>query len=162
MDTDAAVKLTKGSANETVGKAYTVLLPRRVREECVEQGKARGYPDAFRIEENLRDGIFSEVRARRSTRTEALLRDLRLSGGEADVLRLYRSGAADLVVSDDRRFLQFLEGLGVPFATPAALIVALVRGRGIGPREGLALLDKLAGLISEEEYAEARRALEAK
>lgn len=160
MDTDAMIKVTKGSAKETVAKAFTLVLPPEVRRECVEQGKAAGHADAVRIEENLRRGLLSEVRRKGSAQTEALIRDLRLSGGEADVVRLYRAGGTDLVVSDDRRFLQFLEGLGIPYATPAALIVALVRRKRVPVGEGLALLDKMTGLISEDESLEARRALE--
>jgi len=154
------IKITRGSAKETVAAAFTLVLAPEVRRECVDQGKAGGYPDAVRIEENLRRGLLSEGGGRRSADTEAVIRDLQLTGGEADVVRLYRAGAADLVVSDDRRFLQFLDGLGIPFSTPAALIVALVRRRRASPEEGRTLLDKLAGLISEEEYLEARRALE--
>lgn len=161
MDSDAVIKLTKGSAKEAVAKAFTLVLPPQVRRECVEEGKAGGYPDAVRIEQNLRSGLLSEKRGRRSGRTEALLRDLQLSGGEADTVRLYRAGGADLVVSDDRRFLQFLEGLGIPFATPAALIVALVHRRKATLGEGLALLDKMAAFLSEDEYREAWSALEA-
>ena len=160
MDTDAMIKVTKGSAKETVAKAFTLVLPPEVRRECVEQGKAGGHPDAVRIEENLRSGLLSEAHGKETSETEALIRDLRLAGGEADVVRLYRAGAVDLVVSDDRRFLQFLEGLGIPFATPAALIVALVRRRKASVPEGVAFLDKLAGMISDDEYGEARRALE--
>lgn len=155
------IKVTKGSAKETLAKAFTLVLPREVRRECVEQGKAGGHPDAVRIEENLRMGLLVESRGKRSSETEALIRNLRLAGGEADVVRLYRAGAADLVVSDDRRFLQFLEGLSIPFATPAALIVALVHRKEASSKEGLGLLDKLKDLISEDEYLEARRALEA-
>ena len=162
MDTDAMIKLTKGSVKETVAKAFTLTLPPQVRQECVDQGKTGGYPDAFRIEENLRRRVLTEARGKRSPRTEALIRDLRLSGGEADAVRLYRAGGGDLVVSDDRRFLQFLEGLGIPFATPTSLIVALFRRGDVAYEEGLTLLDKVAGLISEDEYREARQALEAK
>ena len=159
MDTDAMIKVTKGSVKEAVAKAFTLLLPPEVRRECVEQGKAGGYPDALRIEENLRRGLLSQAHGKRSPETEALIRDLRLAGGEADVVRLFRAGAADLIVSDDRRFLQFLEGLGIPFTTPAALIVALVRRKKATPEDGLALLDKLVGMISEDEHDEARRSL---
>ena len=155
------IKVTKASAKETLAKAFTLVLPPEVRRECVEQGKAGGHPDAIRIEENLRKGLLSESRGKRSSETEAVIRDLRLAGGEADVVRLYRGGAADLIVSDDRRFLQFLEGLGIPFSTPAALIVALVRRKKATPKEGLVLLDKLVDFISEDEYLEARRGLEA-
>lgn len=155
------VKLTKAGAKEHVAKAFTIILAPQVRQECIDQGKAAGEADAIRIEENLRRGLVSAGRARRSTKTEALIRTLRLSGGESDVLRLFQAGDADLVVSDDRRFLRVVEGLDIPFTTPSALLVALVLRGSATRKEGLALLEKLAAFISDEEYLEARRAMEA-
>ena len=66
----------------------------------------------------------------------------------------------DAVVSDDRRFLQTLEALGIPFATSSSLLVGMVRLKRIGVREGLALLEKLTGFVGDSEYLEARRVLE--
>jgi len=160
LDSDALIKLAKSSAKEIVGSNYTLLLPPEVRRECVEQGKAGGFPDAVRVEENIRSGRLRVRRPKRSGRTEALVKDLRLLGGEADVLRLFRSGGVELVVSDDRRFVHLLEALGVPYATPSSLIAALVRTKKLSGRDGLGYLDRLAGSISEEEYVEARRAIE--
>jgi len=160
MDTDALIKLTKISAKGAVGAAFTVLVPPDVQEECVQQGKAGGFPDALRVEENIGRGVLTVRRPKRSTKSEAIVRDLRLLGGEADVLRLQQSGGVDLVVSDDRKFLQILEALGIRFTTPGALIAALSR-TGKMPRDAAREhLEKLAALISEEEYSEAKRAIE--
>jgi len=63
-------------------------------------------------------------------------------------------------VSDDRRFLQTLEALGIPFAISSSLLVGMVRLKRIGVREGLALLEKLKGFVGDSEYLEARRVLE--
>jgi len=160
LDSDALIKLAKSSAKEIVGLNYTLFLPPEVRRECVEQGKAGGFPDAVRVEENIRSGRLRVRRPKPSGQTEALVKDLRLRGGEADVLRLFRSGGVELVVSDDRRFLHLLEALGVPYATPSSLIAALVRTKKLSSRDGLRFLERLAGSISEEEYVEARRAIE--
>src|SRR3990170_8170997 len=147
MDTDALIKLTKSSARRAVGTAFTVLVPGEVHRECVQQGKAGGFPDALRVEENIERGVLTVRKPKRSGRTEAIVRDLRLSGGEADVLRLHRSGGIDLVVSDDRRFLQILDALGIAYATPGPLIAALCR-MGKTPREeALEYLEKLAAFI---------------
>lgn len=159
-DADALIKLAKSSAKEAVASHYTLVLPPAVREETVDQGKAGGFPDALRIEENLGRGLLRVREPSRSSQTEAVVRGLRLSGGEADVLRLFRAGGCGLVLSDDRRFLQVLEGLGVPFATPGALVAALARRGAIPRKEAVSLLDRLAGFISDEEYSEARRAIE--
>jgi len=126
----------------------------------VDEGKARGFPDAARIEQNIRAGLVRVQGPRRIEPTEALIRDLRVASAEADVLRLFRSGGMDAVVSDDRRFLQTLEALGIPFAISSSLLVGVARLKPIGVREGLALLEKLTGFVGDSEYLEARRVLE--
>lgn len=160
MDSDALIKLTKASSKELVASEFTIILPPQVRTECVEQGKAAGYPDAIMIEENLRRNLLTVGRAAKDPSTETILTGLGLTGGEADVLRLFKSGSADLIVGDDQRFLQLLEGMGVPFATPGALLVALVHSGRLLKRKGLEHLGKLAQHISEAEYLETRQALE--
>ncbi len=159
IDTDALIKLTKCSAKEAVGAAFVAHVPGDVRRECVEQGKAGGFPDALRVEANIKNGVLSVRKPKRTATTERLIRDLRLSGGEADVLRLYQSGGIDLVVSDDRRFLQILEALGIRYTTPGPLVAALFRMQKMAREEATAHLERLAAFISEDEYLEAKRAL---
>ena len=159
MDSDAIIKLTRASAKGAVCDSFTVLLPPDVRRECVEQGKAGGFVDAFEIEENLRGGALGVVRPKRSKRVDTMIRELGLTGGEADALRAFRSGGGDMVVSDDRRFLQILEGLSIPFATPGAVLAALVRRGKVTPTRARAMLDALSVLVSEAEHMEAERAI---
>jgi len=160
IDTDALIKLTKSSSKSAVGKAFTVLVPPEVERECVEQGKAGGFPDALRVEENVEKGVLTVRKPKRSARTEAMVGDLRLSGGEADVLRLHRSGGIDLIVSDDRRFLHILEALGIRYTAPGPLIAAMFRLGMIPRTEALRHVEKLGAFISEEEHSEAKRAIE--
>jgi len=160
IDTDALIKLTKSSSKGAIGTAFTVLVPGEVQRECVQQGKAGGFPDALRVEENIEKGVLTVRKPKRSTRTEAIVRDLKLSGGEADALRLHRSEGIDLIVSDDRRFLQILEAIGIPYTTPGLLIAALSRMGKLLRKEALVHLEKLEAFISVEEYSEAKRAIE--
>src|SRR5207244_4614140 len=113
IDTDALIKLTKSSSKSAVGKAFTVLVPPEVQRECVEQGKAGGFPDALRVEENVEKGVLTVRKHKRSARTEAMVGDLRLSGGEADVLRLNRSGGVDSSVSESIKLLHICTVLGL-------------------------------------------------
>ncbi len=41
--------------------------------------------------------------------------------GEADVFRLFKKGSFDIISSDDRRFLNIMDALDVPYMTPSAL-----------------------------------------
>ena len=146
------IKLTKASAKEPVAEAFSLVMAPEVRRECVDQARAAGYADALRIGDNLRRGVVAAHEGRRVPRAESMIADLGLAGGEADTLRLFLTARADLIVSDDRRFTRLLDGLAVPFTTAAGLLVALADSRKASRAECLRLLERMAPLISEEEF----------
>jgi len=152
MDSDTLIKLTKAGAKETVASALKVIVPAEVRKEAVDEGKEGGFPDAFEIERNLKRGLVRMVKAPKSKETEAIIRNLGLKGGEAGVLRLFRTGACKAIASDDQKFLNLIDALNIPFATPSALIVYSWKKGKIGRDACLKLLEKLKPMISEEEY----------
>jgi len=160
LDSDVVIKMAKSSAKEVVTSEFTVLIPPEVAVECIEQGKAAGHPDALTVEENIAQGRIQVRRPRKSDRVETVVSDLRLKGGEAGVVRLFRSGGVDVAVSDDRRFLQILQALDIPYATSSSLIVALAKRSRITKREALNYLEKLAEYISEEQHTAAKAAIE--
>src|SRR3972149_8542509 len=150
--------MTKSSLKEAVVSPFSVLLPAEVEAECVEQGKQGGHADALKVEENIKRGRIQVRGPRRSDRAEPIVRGLNLEGGEAGLVRLHASGGIDVVVSDDRRFLDVLQTLEIPFATSSSLIVALARrGRTKGGEEPVYLQD-LAEYTSKEQDAGARAA----
>lgn len=63
--------------------------------------------------------------------TEDIIGSLQLLGGEADTLRLFKRGNYDAIASDDQRFLDLTDGLGVSFMTPSALLLYLWKKRKI-------------------------------
>lgn len=159
MDTDVLIKVTKASLKEEVLALVDAVVPPAVEEEAVAQGKAEGYADAVRIEDNLDRGLLGRGDPDASERVEHLVEELRLDGGEADALRLHEAAGAALIVSDDERYLRSLEAMGVPYTTAAGLVAALtVRGR-VDKEQGRAMLDKLRPYVSEAAYLEARRAV---
>src|SRR5256885_16274848 len=99
IDTDALIKLTKSSSKSAVGKAFTVLVPPEVERECVEQGKAGGFPGALRVEENVEKGVLTVRKPKRSARTEGMGGGLRPSRREGDGRRPPRSRRVGPVVA---------------------------------------------------------------
>lgn len=91
---------------------------------------------------------------------EGIVRDLRLASGEGEVLLLFRSGGYDAIASDDRRFLQTLDTLRIPYFTSSSLLVLMVRTKHIDARQALLDLERLAEFIGQNEYLTARAALE--
>ncbi len=159
VDSDVLIKLAKTSLKETATSAFTISIPRGVVVESVDRGKEAGFPDALKIEENIRQNRIAIRTPRRNQVAEPIVRDLRLASGEGEVLLLFRSGGYDAVASDDRRFLQTLDALRIPYVTSSSLLVLMVRMKHINARQALVDLERLAEFIGENEYLLARNAL---
>lgn len=147
MDADCLIKLTKGQAKELACRAFTVVVPERVRREVVEDGA--GHPDAAVVARNIAEGLL----------TVAPGGSVRQKGEEA-ALALFGQGGFDGICSDDRRFVARLRMQGIPYLTPAVLILLLVKTGRLSGREGAARLAAIAPFVSSEEYAVARLRLE--
>ena len=65
MDADCLIKLTKAGLKELVCKAFAVSIPRRVKEEVVDSGRAKDLPEIKQALRNYR-------RAQRELERQAL------------------------------------------------------------------------------------------
>lgn len=152
MDADSLIKLTKAKAKEVVLENIKVYIPPKIFEETVKMPKEEGYPDAFLIEENLKNGLLEVGKIEENEEVEEMIKRLGIKGGEADVFRLYRSGGFNVISSDDSKFLEILDALDVPYITPSSLIIYLLK-RGILLREDAkTYINNLKEIISDEEY----------
>jgi hypothetical protein len=144
MDADCLIKLTNAGGKEPVCRAFAVVIPVGVRREVVDEGGDR--PDAVTVERNIQAGVLAVAGAG----------ETRSGKGEDWALTLYGEGGYDGICSDDRRFLAKLRTLGIPFLTPAALIVVLAQKGCLSRDEAMARLVALAPLVSADEYTVAR------
>jgi len=152
MDSDALIKIAKASVKDVIVTNINVCVPMEVKREAVDEGKAGGYPDAIVIEDNIRKGKVKVVDAQPDELTESLIESLYLLGGEADSLRLYKGGDYDAIASDDQKFLDLIDGLGIPSITPAALLLYLWKSGKASKQETRKYIERIRGLISLEEY----------
>ncbi len=160
MDTDALIKIVKVSLKELIVSNVSIHIADGVREESVDEGKAKGYPDAILIEQNLRAGKINVVKTRENKGNEIVTKDLRLRGGEADSLKLFRQGKFDSIVSDDQKFLDLIDSLGIPFLTSSALLLYLYKKGIISGEDARKNMGKLRPMISNEEYFTAMDVIE--
>lgn len=147
MDADCLIKLTKAHLKEEVCSCFTVAIPQQVKREVVDAGE--GHPDAAITAENLRIGILQLDRVKTSQRKR-----------EEAVLSAYRRGDYNGICSDDRRFVRRLRALGVPYLTPAVLVLLLARKGRLTCTDARVRLDALRSFISSDEYTLARLKLE--
>jgi hypothetical protein len=160
MDSDCLIKLTRAKAKEVVLRNVEAYIPPKVFEETVTIPKEEGYPDAFIIEDNQKNGLLLIEDIKNDQRVEEMVKRLGLGYGEADVFRLFKSGCFDIISSDDRRFIKIIDALDVPYITPTALITYLFNKKILNSEEAKIYINNLKEMISEEEYYLALREVE--
>ncbi len=124
-----------------------------VYEETVVEGKKRFHEDAFVIEQMILD---TKIKVRKVKFVPLP----KLGKGEVSTLALYHKMKAEAIVSDDRRFLGYLEEQGVPFLVPSEFLLYLALSNSISSQKCLEALEKIKDLITLQNYYDAKNALE--
>ncbi len=150
LDADGAIKLAKARALETLASAATCFLPLAVYEE-ISKGKEKMYEDAFDIESLVSSKKIKLIKINIERINEGL------GAGECSALAAYTEVNADAIISDDRKFLAFLERQNIPFITPTDAIVFLVIKKRITKQKGILALEQIRHLVREENYLAAKK-----
>ena len=135
LDADGIIKLNRAGVLAIVVREFSCAVPQTVYDEVVTKGKARLHQDA-EIIETILAGNVTVLPVRRYEHQES-----GLGAGELGILSLLLRGRDAIVVSDDRRFLAQLTTQGIPFLTPADLLVMLARRGVLNKGEARTALD---------------------
>jgi hypothetical protein len=149
FDADAIIKLHRAGVLQAVASTLDCIVPGDVINEVVVQGKARGYLDALEIEGIVPGGMaVSEIDASRVS-------SVSLGSGEMAVLGVLRNNPQGVAVSDDRPLLNVLSREGLPYLTPAGVIVLMVGRSILSVGEAKVALERLRPAIRENVYGQA-------
>lgn len=148
MDSDCLIKLAKAGLKEAVCSGFTVVIPRLVKKEVVDNGRA--HPESAVVAANVDRGLLSVARESRGE-----------NRGEDAALKLYCKGGFDALASDDHRFLKKLKALGIAYVTPGVFLFLMTKDDRMSTAEALEKLDALAPFISRDEYVVVKLKLEA-
>ena len=159
LDADGLIKLHRAGLLGLMAESFSCAIPKEVYHEAVTQGMASRYPDAEAIESIVQRSI-KVTSARPSELGLEGWEKPALGRGEIAVLALYAQGVGDVVISDDRAFLNLLTRRGIPFLVPAALILRMVRQRVISVWVAKNALERLRPSIRQAVYHEVMRSLE--
>lgn len=146
MDSDVLIKLTKIGSKEIVGSHLDLSIPRKVSEETAMA--SRSLADAKLIQRNINEGIIHVSESFSHER------------GEVEALNLYRSGGFELIASDDKRFLNYLERNNIPFLTSSSLLVYLLYKNKLSKNDTIKYINNLRPHISNAQYSAAMSEVE--
>jgi rRNA-processing protein FCF1 len=150
MDADCLIKLTKSGLKEPICGFEKITIPRVVKREVVDAGKAKGYPDADVVEHNIQNGLI----------TVAKESPLNHPTGDQALIAAFRQGRYTVIATDDAKLIRILRSAGIPFMVPALLVHAQHEKGEIDQETALDWLNKLSAFISDEEYAVTKLLLE--
>ena len=151
LDADAAIKLAKAGVLEKLAEHSKCIMPRQVYDEVME-GKEKMLEDAFAVEALVLNKRLKIVEVDTDEIQESL------GTGEKAALAAFGKHKAEAIVSDDRKVLAKLEARGMPFTTPANIIVILAANKKLTREEGLHALNKIKNSIREDVYMKAKEA----
>lgn len=151
FDTDGLIKLARSGILFQLPSAG--IISEEVYQEAVVEGKKRFHQDAFLIEQLVQEG---KIKVEQVKYNAISL----LGKGETSSLALYYKTKAHVIVSDDRQFLTYLEGLEIPFLVPSEFLLFLALTQQTKNRECLEALEKIKDFITIQNYHDAKEALE--
>lgn len=155
FDSDALIKLTYSKLIAKVCENCNCFITNKVKEETVDEGKKRFYPDAEKINDLIEGGLLKIKDPERTIETEKSFGE-----GELSVLSLCNQIKNNIVVSDDQKFIKYLEENNINFIVPADIIVLLKKLKKIELKESLHYLNKMKVFIREEVYKAVKKDLE--
>ena len=146
FDGDGLIKLAKSGLLDRATKSLKCIISKEVYREVVEKGKEKLYEDAYTVERFVHSGEIKVIEIRK------IKSESSLGAGELSTLEVYKNKKADIIVSDDRRFLRLLEEENIPFIIPTDMIVILTKISKITKEEAINSLNKIRNLVKEDAY----------
>ena len=148
LDADGAIKLARAGVLKHLAGFAKCFMPKQTYQEVL-RGKEKMYDDAFIIEELAENKEINVIDVKAEER-------IGLGPGESAAFVLFQKLKADAIVSDDRKFLAFLEEEEIAFLTPTHAIVLLAVKKVLSKGDSLAALDKIRSLVREQNYHDAK------
>ena len=161
-DAGPLIHLTKIGLLTLLRETYsTITIPAEVKAEVVDQGKEKGFADAFLIEEAIQNGWIKVVDVNIPDAFFKLCQRAGVDKGEAEVLR-YAKENRGLALLDDESPRDLARSLGIPVRGTLGILVEATRMGRVAKTTALKKLDELSDLMymSGELYKLTRKALE--
>jgi len=142
-----------------------IQIPPEVKNETVNRGKEKGYPDAIIIEQALKDGWINlhALTEENNKKSEALAKIAGIDIGEAQAIILAKQKNEKLILIDQTNARETARLLGLTPRGTIYIILTATKRKLITKEEAKQTLEKLIGAnfhISAEIYSKTLKAIE--
>lgn len=161
LDSDGLIKLAKSGVLENILDCFECFISSEVFKEAVIEGQKLGFEDAFFVENLLKKKKLKVKKHSLNKKASGLLENIfGLGTGEISSFHLFYNTKAAALVTDDQRFLRFLEQNKIAFVLPADLIHKILVLRKISKTDAINALEKIKPLIKEEVFKKIKLKIE--
>ena len=161
LDADGLIKTYKAGFLPQLTGAYICLLPEEVYQEAALAARISHADEARALEGLIAEEKLIRKQAARSRFAERILRGSHSLGkGECGAVRLFFQEGADVLLTDDRAFLNFLTRHRIPFLRPSDALLSLYTANRLSHQDAARAAEKLRPLIRRNVYEDLRTRLE--
>lgn len=158
FDADGLIKMAKSGALDIALECFDSFVSQEVFDEAVTEGKKLQFEDADTIEEMIKNGQLKIKKYSIDKNFEDKLKNkTRLGPGEISAVHLFNSLKADAIITDDQKFIRFLESEQLPIIVPASLIHKICQLKKISKWQALSSLQKIRKLIKDDTFEKIER-----
>ncbi|MBI2672200.1 hypothetical protein HYX16_04665 [Candidatus Woesearchaeota archaeon] len=119
-----------------------VFISKKVFEEAVSAGKAKNMPDAYIIEDLVKNEKI-KVEAVKNEKYLKMINEFNIYGGEAESLALYNEKKLDLLISDDDNLRKKKEIFNAKIIGSLAVILKLRQSNNINKNKFMDIIKKM-------------------
>src|SRR3989338_2287863 len=141
FDSDGLIKMAKSGILEVALEHFDSCISQEVFDETVTEGKKLQFEDADFIEEMVTNNQLKIQKYSIDKNLEDKLKNKPSLGvGEISAIHLFNSLKADAIITDDQKFIRFLQSEQLPAIVPASLIHKLHQLKKINKEQALSSL----------------------
>lgn len=143
-DATAIILLEKIELLGRLLKDFKILIPKDVEREAIIFGKERNYPDAFRLEEKVKNKMIHAVEVKDYRFVDKVMKDFNIAKGESEAICLFNQEKAQLLATDDKLAIKACKSLGIPISGTCAFVTQAFDNRVIQESEATNMIKTLA------------------
>src|SRR3989338_7762887 len=106
-----------------LARRFKFMMPEKVYQEVVVEGKHRKTSDAYHLEEEIRKKRLIVAKVNDKAKAENIANEFGIGPGEAEALALFFQVYASIVATDDHKAINACKAFKVPFITALTFVV---------------------------------------